>query len=310
MATVLTLIHEILERKEQAVVFSAFNDPLDNLSRWLAEAGVRHVTLDGRVNQKRRGEMAALFKKGRLDESSLPVMLAGVECMAEGHSFHLANNVILLAYSWAYDKFKQALDRVHRMNSIKPVNVDVVLCSGTIDRKLESLVQEKSDAAELVLDGQLIGERTEEINLAQLLKVARRDFNEKDNTLDEARLQAEWPKLRGQLASAMQRWEADSIGATLQAVSTVPAPAALPARLLTLPVQSLDVPLASGPQQPATFIRLPLPAQIPLWQRRLKERRARHVIFPEQGTGVAYLCGPRLGAVAVIASDETTADRE
>ena len=45
MATVLTLIQEILERKEQAVVFSAFNDPLDNLPRWLTEAGVCHVTL-------------------------------------------------------------------------------------------------------------------------------------------------------------------------------------------------------------------------------------------------------------------------
>ena len=112
-------------------------------------------------------------------------MLAGVECMAEGHSFHLANNVILMAYSWAYDKFKQALDRVHRMNSVKPVNVYVVLCNGTIDRRLESLIQEKSDATELVLDGRLIGERTEEVNLAELLKVARREFNDKDATLDE-----------------------------------------------------------------------------------------------------------------------------
>jgi hypothetical protein len=32
-----------------------------------------------------------------------------------------------MAYSRAYDKFKQALDRVHRMNSVKPVNVYVVL---------------------------------------------------------------------------------------------------------------------------------------------------------------------------------------
>ena len=126
--------------------------------------------------------------------------------MAEGHSFHLANNVILMAYSWAYDKFKQALDRVHRMNSVKPVNVYVVLCTGSIDRRLESLVQEKSDAAELVLDGRLIGERTEEVNLAELLKVARREFNEKDSTLDEGLLQAQWPALRQRLGSAMRQW--------------------------------------------------------------------------------------------------------
>lgn len=207
IATVLTLIEEIMSRKEQVLVFSAFNDPLDSLSRWLNEAGVRHVTLDGRVNQKKRGEKAAIFKKGRTDEYSIPVMLAGVECMAEGHSFNLANNVILLAYSWAADKFKQALDRVHRLNSVRPVNIYVVVCQGTIDLRLESLTDEKTDAAELVLDGRLIGERPEEVNLAELLKVARREFNDKDNTLDEALLQAEWPRLRNRLSAAMRSWE-------------------------------------------------------------------------------------------------------
>ena len=41
------------------------------------------------------------------------------------------------------------------MNSVKAVSVYVVLCQGSVGRKLESLVQEKGDAVELVLDGQL-----------------------------------------------------------------------------------------------------------------------------------------------------------
>ena len=207
------------------------DSPLDNLSTWLTEAGVRHVKLDGRVSQKRRGVHAAKFKQGRVkggtphaasptplravvpsgpeaqtlnlvtrhlspdtspDAEGIPVMLAGVECMAEGHSFHLANNVILVAYSWAYDKFIQALSRVHRMNSAKPVNVYVVICQGTIDRRLESLIQDKGDAAELVLDGRLIGERTEEVNLAELLKIAHKEFDAGSNTIDEALLQVQW----------------------------------------------------------------------------------------------------------------------
>jgi hypothetical protein len=140
-------------------------------------------------------------------------MLAGVECMAEGHSFHLANNVILVAYSWAYDKFIQALSRVHRMNSAKPVNVYVVICQGTIDRRLESLIQDKGDAAELVLDGRLIGERTEEVNLAELLKIAHKEFDAGSNTIDEALLQAQWlggPSgigLRDKLRAAMAAWD-------------------------------------------------------------------------------------------------------
>ena len=83
-------------------------------------------------------------------------MLAGVECMSEGHSFHLCSNVILLAYSWAFDKFLQAINRIWRLNSIRDVDVYPIICDGSIDRKLEANIQEKGDAAELVLDGQLL----------------------------------------------------------------------------------------------------------------------------------------------------------
>src|ERR1051326_132713 len=283
IATVLTLIEEVMARKEQVIVFSAFNGPLDNLSRLLAEAGVCHVTLDGRVNQKKRGEKAAIFKKGRADEFSIPVMLAGVECMAEGHSFKLANNVVLLAYSWAADKFKQALDRVHRLNSVKPVNIYVILCHGTIDRRLESLTDEKTDAAELVLDGRLIGERPEEVNLAELLKVARREFNAKDNTLDEALLQAEWPKLRNRLTQAMRAWEPEVtkpivIAKAAPEFTIVQAPAMLPSSLRGEPMELfMQKPESKAKKkkskpEPENIIQFPIPVLTPNWKERLKLR--------------------------------------
>ena len=214
-ASVLSLIQEILARGEQVLVGAAFNDPLDHLARWLDEAGVRHLKLDGRTSQTKRGQMASVFKRGRVHvdaasgprQAAIPVMLAGVECMAEGHSFHLANNVILLAYSWAYDKFIQFINRVHRMTSAKPVNVYVVVCEGTIDGRLESLIGEKGDSSELVLDGRLLGERSEEVDLAQLLKVAQQEFDSASETLDEAMVQAQWPALRDQLRRAMTAWD-------------------------------------------------------------------------------------------------------
>ena len=52
----------------------------------------------------------------------------------------------------------------------------------------------------------MIGERTEEVNLAELLKVARREFNDQDSTLDEGLLQAQWPQLRQRLSTAMNNW--------------------------------------------------------------------------------------------------------
>jgi hypothetical protein len=97
------------------------------------------------------------------------------------------------------------------MNSVKPVNVYVILCDGTIDAKLESLTDEKTDAAELVLDGRLIGERPDEVNLAELLKIAQEEFanmaSAASTTIDEALLQKQWPNLRAQLETAMAAWD-------------------------------------------------------------------------------------------------------
>jgi SNF2-related domain/Helicase conserved C-terminal domain len=203
------LISQILARGEQCVVFSAFHDSLDALSARLQEAGVRHCTLDGRTSQTKRAAIAAQFKLGPPKSSGqaspYPLMLAGVECMAEGHSFHLCNNVILLCYSWAYDKFEQAINRVHRLNSKWPVNVYPIICEGSIDRKLEALIQEKGDAAELVLDGKLLAEHSAEVNLAELLHTARAEFAGKV-VVDELTLEKDWPALRMQLSEAAKAW--------------------------------------------------------------------------------------------------------
>ena len=297
MASVLSIIEEILVRKEQVVVGSAFNDPLDRLSDWLTEAGVRHVKLDGRVSQKRRGVHAARFKRGRHatensalqatdSDGPIPVMLAGVECMSEGHSFHLTNNVILFVYSWAYDKFIQFLARIHRLNSVNPVNVYVVLCEGTIDRRLESLIQDKGDAAELVLDGRLIGERTEEVNLAELLQIAHQEFKSSTKTIDEALLQSQWPTLRDKLHAAMSAWDSDTIPHSALAAPPSTSPHLSPpkskesmhGRRNDIPhIQPITAPSAGiSPvtiPQPATLNPQP---SIPLndWRARLKARIA------------------------------------
>jgi SNF2 family DNA or RNA helicase len=203
----LKLIQQCIEKGEQAVVFSAFHDSLDILSARLTEAGVPHCIADGRTSQKRRGHLASQFKLGP-GKSPFQVMLAGVECMAEGHSFPLCNNVILLAYSWAYDKFEQAINRVHRLNSRWPVTVFAIICERSIDRKLEAMVQEKGDACELVLDGHLIGEQSEEVNLAELLEIAKKEFEEGGTlvTIDEKKLEKDWPPLRSQLSVASKGW--------------------------------------------------------------------------------------------------------
>jgi hypothetical protein len=128
--------------------------------------------------------------------------------MSEGHSFSLCRNVILLCYSWAFDKFVQAINRIWRLDSPADVNVYAIICDGSIDRKLESNIYEKRDAAELVLDGHLLGENPVEVNLAELLQIAEKEFAAMSDggTLDERELVKEWPALCTKLSAAARAW--------------------------------------------------------------------------------------------------------
>lgn len=199
MAACMELIAECMARKEQCVVFSPFHEPLDTISRRLDEAGIPHDVLDGRKSSHHRGKASAKFKGGW--GNGHPVLLAGLGAMCEGHSWSKCNNVILLAYDWAYDKFEQGINRVHRLDSIKDVNVYPIICDGTIDRRLESLIEEKGNAADLVLDGELTMEAGVEVDIHELLRIAKSEFND-ESVIDEDDLEAQWPVLRQKLADA------------------------------------------------------------------------------------------------------------
>ena len=277
LASALQLVAQILARGEQVVIFSAFHDSLDALSARLNEAGVRHAVADGRMTQKKRGAVSAAFKLGppkahdrRPHEkpSPYPVLLAGVECMAEGHSFHRCNNVILLCYSWAFDKFEQAINRAHRLNSLWDVNVYPIICEGSIDRKLEALIQEKGDAAELVLDGTLQNEESAEVNLAELLQIAAKEFNGNIPTLDETELLRSWPPLRLQLGRAMQAWtpEPTLTAAQRTGLVTVLAEAIRPLDAALLDMADLPLFAMETEAEPETEAD----EALPLWRQRLR----------------------------------------
>lgn len=69
------------------------------------------------------------------------------------------------------------------------------------------MIQEKGDASELVLDGRLIGEQSTEVNLAELLEIAKKEFKDGNvMTVDETELEKEWPGLRSELSVAARAW--------------------------------------------------------------------------------------------------------
>jgi hypothetical protein len=234
IAAALELIHGVLGRHEQVMLFSAFKEPLAILRNRLRDAGVRHEVLSGDCSQAQRARVMAVFKQGRAArDESIPIILASVESMAEGHSCPGVSNAIPISYSWAMDKFRQAIDRIYRLNSVKDVNVWSVLCEQTIDPKLESNIRDKGDASDLVLDGKLMGEPFHEENFFELLKYARKNFDPAANVIDDEVLHEAWPDLRARLHSAQSAWNLQPRGKRVSEVCAPP-PMAIPAAVAIL----------------------------------------------------------------------------
>lgn len=247
-AAALTLIEQAMRRGEQFVLFSALIEPLETLSRRLDEAGVPHLVAHGGSSPARRRKISAQFKLGPPTPASsdpdqhIPILLASGECMAEAHSWHLCNNVALIAYSWAYDKLSQCIDRCHRLNSIKPLNFHAIICNGSADRVLEENLHEKGDTSDLVLDGHLLGENPEEVNLSDILRIAAAEFDPDSKTVDESIIEAEWPSLRQRLHSAALAW---------RQCAAVAGEAAVPTNLVPLPPIHPQPFLCPAPAAPA-----------------------------------------------------------
>ena len=140
----------------------------------------------------------------------------------------------------ALDKNVQGPNRVHRLTSPEDVDVYDLVNRGTVDLRLRELAQKKGDTSDLVLDGRLMGEAREELNIQELLKHAVAIFDA-GGTVPEASLVARWPALREELRAAQRAWDAGTTETTTAPTTAAsfrfPAPAkAEPAVAAAAPV--------------------------------------------------------------------------
>jgi SNF2 family DNA or RNA helicase len=185
------LVAEILGRGEQVVIFSPFHAASDSLSALLTEAGVSHRILDGRLTQAKRAKLAQEFKDG-----GYPVMLAGSQAMALGHSFSKCNNVIRLAFDWSLDVHKQSPMRCLRLDSEKDLNDYLLICARSIDERILELLDEKEESAAMAIDDESELLDNDQVNLLELMRAVEKDYIAQVATADEAVLESAWAVLR------------------------------------------------------------------------------------------------------------------
>ncbi|MCD8205405.1 MAG: DEAD/DEAH box helicase [Clostridia bacterium] len=144
----------ILEKRERVIVFTQFKEIIPALSDLLKDVfGKEGFILHGATPATKRTEMVERFQS----DEYIPYMVISLKAGGFGLNLTNANHVVHFDRWWNPAVENQATDRTYRIGQKKTVIVHKLVCEGTIEEKIDGLINSKTELAENV-----IGESGEE----------------------------------------------------------------------------------------------------------------------------------------------------
>jgi len=149
LARLTEMLEEVLETGDRALIFTQFTDMGDLLQRYLQETFGRQVLyLHGGVSAKQRQRMVERFQNDpqgpRLFLLSLKAGGTGLNLTAAQHVFHFDR-------WWNPAVENQATDRAFRIGQTRNVQVHKFLCIGTLEEKIDEMIERKKEVASRVV---------------------------------------------------------------------------------------------------------------------------------------------------------------
>lgn len=147
MQRMMKQIVELFEEKpdEKILVISQWTGCLSLVSEYLTEKTIEHVKYQGDMSRPAHELSIHAFMSTR---ESAKVMLMLLKCGGVGLNLTRANNVISLDLGWSQAVEAQAFDRVHRLGQSRPVKVDRLVISDTVEDRILALQERKQNLAD------------------------------------------------------------------------------------------------------------------------------------------------------------------
>jgi len=146
------ILEEILAAGHRALCFTQFTEFAEMLLPHLAARFGQDVAyLHGGTPKKQRDEMVTRFQSG----DGPPIFLLSLKAGGTGLNLTAANHVLHLDRWWNPAVENQATDRAFRIGQKRNVQVHKFVCTGTLEEKIDEMIEEKKALAELVVtDGE------------------------------------------------------------------------------------------------------------------------------------------------------------
>jgi non-specific serine/threonine protein kinase len=142
------LCETIYEKRERVLVFTQFREITPYLDEFLAGIFQRHgFVLHGQTPVQKRNQMVEAFQ----GEKYVPYMVLTVKAGGTGLNLTRASHVIHFDRWWNPAVENQATDRAYRIGQKRKVMVHKLVCKGSIEEKIDELLESKKELAENVI---------------------------------------------------------------------------------------------------------------------------------------------------------------
>ncbi|MES2596018.1 MAG: DEAD/DEAH box helicase [Verrucomicrobiota bacterium] len=164
---------ELAEKREKALIFTQFQETCDPLAHYLSSIfGREGLILHGGTSVKKRPEIVEAFQQ----PGGPPFMVISVKAGGAGLNLTAASQVIHFDRWWNPAVENQATDRAFRIGQKKNVIVHKFVCQGTIEERIDALIEEKMGVAqELIGEGGGAEKLMTEMSGDELLELVRLD---------------------------------------------------------------------------------------------------------------------------------------
>ena len=149
LARLAEMLEEILAVGERALIFSQFAEMGKILQQHLQEAFGREVLfLHGGVPKGQRDRMVDRFQDGG---AGPPIFVLSLKAGGTGLNLTRASHVFHFDRWWNPAVENQATDRAFRIGQTRNVQVHKYICAGTLEEKIDEMIERKKGIAETVV---------------------------------------------------------------------------------------------------------------------------------------------------------------
>lgn len=165
------MLEEVVAAGDRALVFTQYREMGERLVAEIERVlGIRAPFLHGGVARGARDEMVRRFQH---DARAAPIFVLSVKAGGTGLNLTAANHVFHFDRWWNPAVEDQATDRAFRIGQSRAVQVHKLLCAGTVEEKVDLLLEQKRElAASIVGAGEHWITELDDVQLRELFSLS------------------------------------------------------------------------------------------------------------------------------------------